>query len=229
MKWECDIIAMANNRLPYGLCKKYGIELPKGATPREAWAALDKIPADEFKKPLIISQKANAQVDIFIDKLTPCLEDVCTGEIIETSYSLISREDIRQINGLAFNWLDASLDNSEIYKLTLQNSNEVQGLVAITDFEKEQAVYVNIAERVGWKQGVKKYNGIGGHLFAIAAKRSKDLGYGGFVFMDAKNLDLVRCYQKNLGAIHIGIPHPYRMIIDENAAEKLLKIYRMED
>lgn len=229
MKWECDIIVMANNRLPYGLCKKYGIELPKGATPREAWAALDKITADEFRKPLIISQKANSQVDIFIDKLTPCLEDIRTGKLVETSYSLISKEDIKQLNGLAFNWLDASLDSSEIYKLTLQNSNEVQGLVAITDLKEEQAVYVNIAERVGWKQGIKKYNGIAGHLFAIAAKRSKDLGYGGFVFMDAKNLHLVKCYQKKLGAIHIGTPHPYRMIIDENAAEKLLKIYRMED
>lgn len=45
---------MANNRLPFGLCKKYGIELPKDATPNDAWAALDKIPADEFKKPLMI-------------------------------------------------------------------------------------------------------------------------------------------------------------------------------
>lgn len=26
--------------LPYGLCKKYGINLPKNATPKQAWAAL---------------------------------------------------------------------------------------------------------------------------------------------------------------------------------------------
>lgn len=30
----------ANNRLAFGLCEKYGIELPKGATPGEAWEAL---------------------------------------------------------------------------------------------------------------------------------------------------------------------------------------------
>lgn len=29
-------------RLPYALCKKYGIELPKDATPRQAWEALKK-------------------------------------------------------------------------------------------------------------------------------------------------------------------------------------------
>lgn len=29
-----------NTGLPFGLCKKYGIELPEGATPRDAWEAL---------------------------------------------------------------------------------------------------------------------------------------------------------------------------------------------
>ena len=33
---------MANNRIAYGLCKKYGIKLPKDATPYEAWDALKK-------------------------------------------------------------------------------------------------------------------------------------------------------------------------------------------
>lgn len=33
----------ANNRLAYGLCEKYGIELPKGATPGEAWEALKEV------------------------------------------------------------------------------------------------------------------------------------------------------------------------------------------
>ena len=31
---------MANNRLPFGLCKKYHIELPDNATPKDAWQAL---------------------------------------------------------------------------------------------------------------------------------------------------------------------------------------------
>ena len=33
---------MANNRLPFGLCKEYGIQLPDGATPKDAWYALKK-------------------------------------------------------------------------------------------------------------------------------------------------------------------------------------------
>lgn len=62
---------MANNRLPFGLCKKYGIELPKGATPRDAWAALDKIPADEFKKPLMIKIPMNFFSEKGIKNLAP--------------------------------------------------------------------------------------------------------------------------------------------------------------
>lgn len=46
--------------------------------------------------------------------------------------------------------------------------------------------------------------------------------------MDAKNMKLVKHYQKNLGAVLLGVPHPYRMFIDENSAEKLLKIYTFQ-
>lgn len=46
--------------------------------------------------------------------------------------------------------------------------------------------------------------------------------------MDAKNTDLVKHYQKALGATLLGIPHPYRMFIDEDTAENLLKIYTLD-
>jgi hypothetical protein len=45
--------ADASLRLPFGLCKKYGIELPDTATPRDAWNALKGIgisPGDEYRK-----------------------------------------------------------------------------------------------------------------------------------------------------------------------------------
>lgn len=36
------IMAEGNrNALPFGLCAKYGIELPEGATPRQGWDTLD--------------------------------------------------------------------------------------------------------------------------------------------------------------------------------------------
>ena len=42
-----------NTRLPYGLCKKYGIDVPPGTTPREAWELLKGKgvnPKEEYRK-----------------------------------------------------------------------------------------------------------------------------------------------------------------------------------
>lgn len=46
--------------------------------------------------------------------------------------------------------------------------------------------------------------------------------------MDAKNTELVNHYRDSLGAVLLGMPHPYRMFIDEDAAERLLRIYTLE-
>ena len=119
--------------------------------------------------------------------------------------------------------------NSDIYKLTLKGDNEIQGLISLFKLERDKAVYINIVESAPHNLGInKKYNGVGGHLYAVAAQKSLENGYGGFLFMDAKNMELMEHYKKTLGAILIGRPHPYRMIVDEEAASRLLKIYALE-
>lgn len=52
-----------NIGLPFGLCEKYGISLPQGATPRDAWDALEREkgikPEDIYnKKPQNLTPKA---------------------------------------------------------------------------------------------------------------------------------------------------------------------------
>lgn len=176
----------------------------------------------------IMNSGSEKTLDMVIDKFTPCLENAETGEILETVYSIATKTELKNLKGWNFNWLDDTLKNSMIYKLQLKNSPEIQGLVALTKFERDKAIYVNIAESAPHNLGKnKKYNGVGGHLFAIAAQKSVDLGYGGFVFMDAKNVELVKHYKNALGAQFLGIPHQYRMFIDEDAAERLLKIYTL--
>ncbi len=92
------------------------------------------------------------------------------------------------------------------------------------------AVYVMLAESAPHNLGThKKYNGVGGHLFAAAVKISVDKGYGGFIFIDAKNEELVKHYTQTLGAVLLGRPHPYRMFIDEENARKPLEIYTFEE
>lgn len=176
----------------------------------------------------IIKTRSENGLDVTIDKFTPCLENAETGEIIETTYSLVNDSELRQLKGWNFDWLSDDLKNTDIYKLQIKGDSEIQGLVSVTKFVRDKAIYVNIAESAPHNLGHnKRYNGVGGHLFAIAAQTSKDLGYGGFVFMDAKNVELVKHYRDTLGAQLLGIPHQYRMFIDEDAAERLLKIYTL--
>ena len=167
---------------------------------------------------------------IQIDTFTPCLEDTRTGEFKSTIYSRASQEELSLLRGWNFDWQHPSLAEAEIYKLCLKGSKNIEGLVAVTRFDRDKAVYVNLAESAPHNLGKdKRYSGVGGHLFAIAAQRSKDLGYGGFFFMDAKNRELVQHYQEALGATLLGIPHEYRMFVDEEAAEKLLSVYTLKE
>lgn len=168
-------------------------------------------------------------VDVEIDRFTPCLIERCSGKLVETAYSKLSAQEQGNLTqGWLFDWNSPDLKNAVIYKLILKNSCEIQGLIALTDFQRDNAIYVNIAESAPHNKGKgKKYEGVGGHLFAIAAQVSIDLGYGGFVFMDAKNEELVEHYRDKMGAQLLGMPHPYRMFIDEDAAHRLLKIYTL--
>lgn len=165
-------------------------------------------------------------MNIEIDKLTPCLEKISTGKIVNTFYSPASEGELNELRGWNFKWSEIPRDNFEIFKLNVENDDRIQGLIAIANVVSDKAVYVKIAESAPHNLGnIKEYLGVGGHLFAIAVTRSLELGYGGFTYMDAKNLKLVEHYSKALGASFIGSPHPFRMAIDEQAAARLTEYY----
>ena len=132
---------------------------------------------------------SNAYADKYIKKLKKHKKKT----ILKSELESISKK------GWKFNWLDETLTDCEIYKLCLSDNDTIQGLVALTDFKRDKAVYVNIAESAPHNLGKhKKFNGVGGHLFAIACQTSVNKGYGGFVFMDAKNSELVEHYKNAL-------------------------------
>ena len=173
------------------------------------------------------------KMGIEIDALAPCLVDTSTGNVVKTTFSKAISSDLKSAkskDGWLFNWTDPDLAADDIYKLTVAGSEEIQGMIALQYEERDKAVYAHIAESAPWNRGkAKRYEGVGGHLFAIAAQKSMEKGYGGFVFLDAKNADLVRHYEEALGARFLGIAHPYRMIIDEEAAARLLRIYTFDE
>jgi len=175
-------------------------------------------------------------INILLDKFTPCLENISTGETVSTTFSKAKPEELKSLRkqGWKFNWSSKNLCDCEIYKLTVEGDNTINGLIAIENFRNDNAVYVRLVESAPHNIGKnKQYRGVGGHLFAIAAKQSINYGYGGFLFLDAKNIELVNHYRKTLNAVFIGSKlHAgkyYRMYVDEIDARKLLEIYTLQE
>lgn len=169
-------------------------------------------------------------IEIEIDRFTPCLLDRDTGQLVDTDYRLVSKAELAQTKkqGWLFNWTHKSLSGSDVYKLCVKGSGEIQGLVAVEDVAKNSAFHVSLAESAPWNKGdEKRFEGVGGHLFAIAAQKSLEAGYGGFIYFEAKNRDLVEHYREKFGAQLIRMRHKYSMIIDEESAQALLDAYTL--
>lgn len=186
--------------------------------------------AKSEKSDIIKAGSDDMGISIEIDKFTPCLVEKSTGRIIQTKYGAAEKLELNGLkqNGWKFNWNSKDLENTTVFKLQIDDDS-IQGLVAVTDFPRSNALYVNLAESAPHNKGINKtYEGVGGHLFAIAANESVKKGYGGFLFLDAKNKELVEYYSEKFGATLVGMPHPYRMFIDEENAANLLKIYTLK-
>lgn len=169
-------------------------------------------------------------MDVLIDQFTQCLIDTKTGALVDTTFARVSKQELRHLKGWAFDWMAPDLKTAEIYKLCVAGQSEVEGLVALQYMKRDRAVYVQLAESAPHNRSEhKRYGGVGGHLFAIAAQKSVDAGFGGFFFMDAKNMELVHHYQDALGALWIGLAHEYRMIVEEDAAARLLAVYTLKE
>lgn len=170
------------------------------------------------------------QIDIIIDRLPPCLVEVETGQIHQTTFSVAKAAEIRNLQkrGWNFDWADKDLAYCNVYKLQIEDDNEVQGLVAAEVVRG--AVYIHLAESAPHNQQPnKKYDGVGGHLFAIAIKLSLAMGFGGYVYFEAKNSELAEHYTNSMGARLLRTRiHEYRMEIDEDSAHKLIEKYTLE-
>ncbi|MBQ9387036.1 MAG: hypothetical protein IJU01_00050 [Lachnospiraceae bacterium] len=71
----------------------------------------------------------------------------------------------------------------------------------------------------------KRYEGVGGHLFAIAAKRSFDYGYDGAISGFAANRKLMEHYCEVFDAEPICMLHPYQIFIPETSGSQIMEVY----
>ena len=89
---------------------------------------------------------------------------------------------------------------------------------------------MHLVESAPHNRGItKQYEGVGGHLFAIAMKLSMVNGFGGYVFFEAKNMELVEHYADMLGASRVPTRiHEYRMEVLEEVAQSIMAKYTLE-
>ena len=174
-------------------------------------------------------------VTFTIDSLTPCLRKVQTGDIIETEVIRIKRKSFlskfNERTGWYVNWAEFG-EETEIYGLVIKGTVDIQGRIAVTDDPKSNAAYINWActspNNNKWRNGTQEYEGVGGHLFAIAIELSLKKGHGGVVHAVAMDSEILEHYKKDFGAIPIGIIHPYHFSIEEVSAKKIMEVYKYE-
>ena len=171
---------------------------------------------------------------IEIDELTPCLKLNKTGESVRTTIKQIT--DKRALKGFTeksgwyVNW-QTLIDENEVYALYAENEPDIQGLVAFRDDPDKNSVYVAWMVAAEWtnpeKTANKKYLGVGGHLFAVAARKSVIYGHNGDMYGFAKDRETE---EKFIGrfAVHIGALHPYHLEITEEKAAEIMEVYDYE-
>lgn len=176
-------------------------------------------------------------ITFYIDELAPCLKSVETGDLYDTESVQIKRKSIlskyNRSSGWYVNWSKFDSE-TEIYALVLKGTNDVQGLIAIRNNDDEKALDIAWAcvspENNIWEYGKKKYEGVGGHLFAIAADLSLARGYEGFLIGEAMDGDLYEYYINQYGAMplpSIG-GNPYRIMFPPSSTLKIKEVYTYE-
>ena len=161
------------------------------------------------------------EINIEIDKLTNSIVNAVTGEVFETEFERVTKNEIRKSDWL-FNWHAELKDKTnEVYKMTtVENKNIIQGLISLKN--RENFIFVNLVENAKFNRGKEKiYIGVGGNLFAFACYISKERDFEGFVGFDAKST-LIEHYRNTLGAEKaLG----QRMFITNKSADILMKQY----
>ncbi|WP_288867929.1 minor capsid protein [uncultured Parvimonas sp.] len=164
-------------------------------------------------------------INIGIDGLTPCLVETKTEKVVDTVISTANVKDLK-LENWNFDW-QKEINFGKVFKLTLENDEEIQGLLSLIDDTDSNAIYVRLVESAPHNLGInRKYDGVGGHLFAEACKQAIEKGFDA-IYFDAKT-NLIKHYENTLGAKLIGVNN--RMILEgEKFYELFEKYYGKKD
>lgn len=174
-------------------------------------------------------------ITVWIDEITPCLKDTSTGDIIETEVVQVTRKSyLSKYNKRSQWYIDWSklLQENEVYALVVKGSTNIQGLVALQKNDDYKAVYItwmcSAPQNNKEITDTPKYQGVGGHLFAIAVDKSLEYGYDGVITGFAANEKLLQHYCSVFHAFPLRALHPYHFMIDEDNANNIKEAYTYE-
>ena len=126
----------------------------------------------------------------------------------------------KDYKGWKFDWSRTEKNGYNIYELFLADDETVQGRISLRI--DGGVADVDIVETAPHNYGhTGKYQGVGGHLFAIACQVSMEAECDGFAAFTAKS-DLIAYYQRVLNA---QVARRQRMYIHEAAAGILIEKY----
>lgn len=172
---------------------------------------------------------------VTVDEFTPCLKNTRTGQLVQTEVIRIRRKSFLRAyslsNGWYVDWADL-VDENEIYALVVEGSVDIQGLVALHPDKEAHAMFVTwmVSNPRNNKllQDDVDYLGVGGHLFAIAAQKSIECGFGGYFHGFAANEKLLAHYVDKLGATPLRMLHPNHFAVDSKSAKRIMEVYDYE-
>lgn len=116
-------------------------------------------------------------------------------------------------------------DDGELLGLMSYELDEKGLAVEVIYMESARHSNANLLHAEG---GHKRYYGIAKVLFAYAVQVSLDAGFDGVVVFKAKTSELVDYYARAFGARRAAAYDPFRMIIWEDAAQRIIAEFRRD-
>ena len=116
-------------------------------------------------------------------------------------------------------------DDAELLGLMSYELDEKGMAVEVIYMESARHSNANLLHAEG---GHKRYYGIAKALFAYAVRISLDAGFDGVLVFKAKTSDLLDYYARAFGARRAAAYDPFRMIIWEDAAERIIAEFRRD-
>ena len=165
------------------------------------------------------------------------VRDAISGRKIPDVVSAATQQDLATTKDWQTSW-ETPFAHDLPNKVTLRRTDdgELLGLMSYELYDKGLAVEVIYMENARHSNanllhaegGHKRYYGIAKALFAYAVQVSLDAGFGGVLIFKAKTSDLLDYYARAFGARRAAAYDPFRMIIWEDAAERIIAEFRRD-